>query len=129
MFILFFMHQAYGDSSFQDCKRASEEAMAMIIKNLQVYSSFPIKHMDRVAMDVYFHSYCSSIFFGHIRLQLEISIRDDLNIHAFHKAFGAIYLHESVLFLGVGGGDDLTLGLFELKFAQLFFFMVSGPQG
>uniref|UniRef100_A0A6N2LZI6 Vacuolar protein sorting-associated protein 51 homolog n=1 Tax=Salix viminalis TaxID=40686 RepID=A0A6N2LZI6_SALVM len=27
--------KAYGDSSFQDCKRASEEAMAMIIKNLQ----------------------------------------------------------------------------------------------
>jgi hypothetical protein len=46
MFILFFMHQAYGDSSFQDCKRASEEAMDTIIKNLQVYSSFSIKHMD-----------------------------------------------------------------------------------
>ncbi|KAJ6334399.1 hypothetical protein OIU78_011314 [Salix suchowensis] len=28
--------KAYGDSSFQDCKRASEEAMAMIIKNLQI---------------------------------------------------------------------------------------------
>ncbi|KAF8394661.1 hypothetical protein HHK36_020877 [Tetracentron sinense] len=27
--------KAYGDSSFQDCKRASEEAMAIIIKNLQ----------------------------------------------------------------------------------------------
>nr|CAN61584.1 hypothetical protein VITISV_007262 [Vitis vinifera] len=27
--------QAYGDSSFQDCKRASEEAMSIIIKNLQ----------------------------------------------------------------------------------------------
>ncbi|KAJ9187869.1 hypothetical protein P3X46_003284 [Hevea brasiliensis] len=27
--------KAYGDSSFQDCKRASEEAMATIIKNLQ----------------------------------------------------------------------------------------------
>ncbi|KAG2697644.1 hypothetical protein I3760_07G116000 [Carya illinoinensis] len=27
--------QAYGDSSFQDCKRASEEAMAIIIKNLE----------------------------------------------------------------------------------------------
>ncbi|XP_028064982.1 vacuolar protein sorting-associated protein 51 homolog isoform X2 [Camellia sinensis] len=27
--------QAYGDSSFQDCKRASEEAVAVIIKNLQ----------------------------------------------------------------------------------------------
>ncbi|KAH9653469.1 vacuolar protein sorting-associated protein 51-like [Citrus sinensis] len=27
--------QAYGDSSFQDCKRASEEAIAIIIKNLQ----------------------------------------------------------------------------------------------
>ncbi|KAF9688161.1 hypothetical protein SADUNF_Sadunf02G0168300 [Salix dunnii] len=30
-----FLRPAYGDSSFQDCKRASEEAMAMIIKNLQ----------------------------------------------------------------------------------------------
>ncbi|TKY61716.1 Vacuolar protein sorting-associated protein 51-like [Spatholobus suberectus] len=28
--------QAYGDSSFQDCKRASEEAIAIIVKNLQV---------------------------------------------------------------------------------------------
>ncbi|KAI4301500.1 hypothetical protein L6164_034775 [Bauhinia variegata] len=28
--------KAYGDSSFQDCKRASEEAIAIIIKNLQV---------------------------------------------------------------------------------------------
>ncbi|KAL5791936.1 hypothetical protein ACOSP7_000530 [Xanthoceras sorbifolium] len=27
--------KAYGDSSFQDCKRASEEAIAIIIKNLQ----------------------------------------------------------------------------------------------
>ncbi|KAL7199057.1 hypothetical protein ACSBR2_021360 [Camellia fascicularis] len=27
--------KAYGDSSFQDCKRASEEAVAVIIKNLQ----------------------------------------------------------------------------------------------
>ncbi|KAG6704114.1 hypothetical protein I3842_07G120300 [Carya illinoinensis] len=27
--------KAYGDSSFQDCKRASEEAMAIIIKNLE----------------------------------------------------------------------------------------------
>lgn len=27
--------KAYGDSSFQDCKRASEEAMATVIKNLQ----------------------------------------------------------------------------------------------
>ncbi|XP_057472846.1 vacuolar protein sorting-associated protein 51 homolog [Actinidia eriantha] len=27
--------KAYGDSSFQDCKRASEEAVAIIIKNLQ----------------------------------------------------------------------------------------------
>ncbi|GLT71898.1 hypothetical protein SLA2020_438830 [Shorea laevis] len=27
--------KAYGDSSFQDCKRASEEAMATIIKNLE----------------------------------------------------------------------------------------------
>ncbi|QCD98283.1 hypothetical protein DEO72_LG6g3002 [Vigna unguiculata] len=27
--------KAYGDSSFQDCKRASEEAMAIIVKNLQ----------------------------------------------------------------------------------------------
>ncbi|XP_019438205.1 PREDICTED: vacuolar protein sorting-associated protein 51 homolog isoform X2 [Lupinus angustifolius] len=27
--------KAYGDSSFQDCKRASEEAIAVIIKNLQ----------------------------------------------------------------------------------------------
>ncbi|PKI51034.1 hypothetical protein CRG98_028583, partial [Punica granatum] len=27
--------KAYGDSSFQDCKRASEEAIATIIKNLQ----------------------------------------------------------------------------------------------
>lgn len=27
--------EAYGDSSFQDCKRASEEAMSIIIKNLQ----------------------------------------------------------------------------------------------
>ncbi|KAK4538917.1 hypothetical protein RGQ29_032174, partial [Quercus rubra] len=27
--------KAYGDSSFQDCKQASEEAMAIIIKNLQ----------------------------------------------------------------------------------------------
>lgn len=27
--------KAYGDSSFQDCKRASEEAMSMIIKNLE----------------------------------------------------------------------------------------------
>ncbi|RDX58089.1 Vacuolar protein sorting-associated protein 51-like protein, partial [Mucuna pruriens] len=26
---------AYGDSSFQDCKRASEEAIAIIVKNLQ----------------------------------------------------------------------------------------------
>ncbi|XP_047310599.1 vacuolar protein sorting-associated protein 51 homolog [Impatiens glandulifera] len=32
--------KAYGDSSFQDCKRASEEAVAVIIRNLQgkVYS-------------------------------------------------------------------------------------------
>ncbi|KAG2406529.1 Vacuolar protein [Vigna angularis] len=28
--------KAYGDSSFQDCKRASEEAIAIIVKNLQV---------------------------------------------------------------------------------------------
>ncbi|KAL9435548.1 hypothetical protein AB3S75_021759 [Citrus x aurantiifolia] len=27
--------KAYGDSSFQDCKRASEEAIAIVIKNLQ----------------------------------------------------------------------------------------------
>ncbi|OMO82126.1 Vacuolar protein sorting-associated protein 51 [Corchorus olitorius] len=27
--------KAYGDSSFQDCKRASEEAVAIIVKNLQ----------------------------------------------------------------------------------------------
>ncbi|KAK7396961.1 hypothetical protein VNO78_18125 [Psophocarpus tetragonolobus] len=27
--------KAYGDSSFQDCKRASEEAIAIIVKNLQ----------------------------------------------------------------------------------------------
>ncbi|KAL7172033.1 hypothetical protein ACSBR2_031680 [Camellia fascicularis] len=27
--------KAYGDSSFQDCKRASEEAVAVVIKNLQ----------------------------------------------------------------------------------------------
>ncbi|KAH9653472.1 vacuolar protein sorting-associated protein 51-like [Citrus sinensis] len=29
------LEKAYGDSSFQDCKRASEEAIAIIIKNLQ----------------------------------------------------------------------------------------------
>ncbi|CAL5433451.1 unnamed protein product [Camellia sinensis] len=29
--------KAYGDSSFQDCKRASEEAVAVIIKNLQSF--------------------------------------------------------------------------------------------
>ncbi|KAJ1425657.1 Vps51/Vps67 [Sesbania bispinosa] len=28
--------KAYGDSSFQDCKQASEEAMAIVVKNLQV---------------------------------------------------------------------------------------------
>ncbi|XVF32889.1 hypothetical protein REPUB_Repub17cG0121900 [Reevesia pubescens] len=28
--------KAYGDSSFQDCKRASEEAVAIIVKNLQI---------------------------------------------------------------------------------------------
>ncbi|GKV40491.1 hypothetical protein SLEP1_g48133 [Rubroshorea leprosula] len=27
--------KAYGDTSFQDCKRASEEAVAMVVKNLQ----------------------------------------------------------------------------------------------
>ncbi|CAK9321905.1 unnamed protein product [Citrullus colocynthis] len=27
--------KAYGDSSFQDCKRASEEAIAIVLKNLQ----------------------------------------------------------------------------------------------
>ncbi|XP_022757894.1 vacuolar protein sorting-associated protein 51 homolog isoform X2 [Durio zibethinus] len=30
--------KVYGDSSFQDCKRASEEAVAIIVKNLQVDS-------------------------------------------------------------------------------------------
>lgn len=29
--------QVYGDTSFQDCRRASEEAIEIIIKNLQVY--------------------------------------------------------------------------------------------
>lgn len=28
--------QVYGDTSFQDCRRASEEAIEIIIKNLQV---------------------------------------------------------------------------------------------
>lgn len=28
--------QVYGDTSFQDCRRASEEAVEIIIKNLQV---------------------------------------------------------------------------------------------
>jgi len=31
------LYQAYGDSSFKDCKQASEEAIANVIKNLQVY--------------------------------------------------------------------------------------------
>jgi hypothetical protein len=30
------LYQAYGDSSFQDCKKASEEAITNVIKNLQV---------------------------------------------------------------------------------------------
>lgn len=29
--------QVYGDTSFKDCRRASEEAIEIIIKNLQVY--------------------------------------------------------------------------------------------
>lgn len=42
--LLAFFYQAYGESSFQDCKKASEEAMGIIIKNLQVLSfSFPNK--------------------------------------------------------------------------------------
>jgi hypothetical protein len=64
------VYQAYGDSSFQDCKQASEEAMATITKNLQVYSSFPIKHMDGGAMDGVFVSYFPSIFFGHLDCKL-----------------------------------------------------------
>ncbi|TQD69888.1 hypothetical protein C1H46_044579 [Malus baccata] len=32
--------KAYGDSSFHDCNRASEEAVTIIIKNLQVYPFF-----------------------------------------------------------------------------------------
>ncbi|KAK6120129.1 hypothetical protein DH2020_046131 [Rehmannia glutinosa] len=32
--------KAYGDSSFQDCKRASEEAVTIIIKNLQAWHLF-----------------------------------------------------------------------------------------
>ncbi|KAK8579243.1 hypothetical protein V6N13_142459 [Hibiscus sabdariffa] len=32
------LNEAYGDSSFQDCKQASEEAIVVIVKNLQVYS-------------------------------------------------------------------------------------------
>jgi len=69
-FFFFLVYQAYGDSSFQDCKQASEEAMATITKNLQVYSSFPIKHMDGGAMDGVFVSYFSSIFFGHLDCKL-----------------------------------------------------------
>ncbi|KAH9653464.1 vacuolar protein sorting-associated protein 51-like [Citrus sinensis] len=38
--------KAYGDSSFQDCKRASEEAIAIIIKNLQVLTSFYCIYSD-----------------------------------------------------------------------------------
>lgn len=40
VFILF--HQAYGNTSFQDCKRASEEAVSIIKKNLQVTSLLPL---------------------------------------------------------------------------------------
>lgn len=39
--LLSLIHQAYGDSSFLDCKRASEEAIHVIIKNLQVWSFLP----------------------------------------------------------------------------------------
>ncbi|KAH9653473.1 vacuolar protein sorting-associated protein 51-like [Citrus sinensis] len=40
------LEKAYGDSSFQDCKRASEEAIAIIIKNLQVLTSFYCIYSD-----------------------------------------------------------------------------------
>eukprot|EP00268_Persea_americana_P047214 TRINITY_DN4904_c0_g1_i5.p1 TRINITY_DN4904_c0_g1~~TRINITY_DN4904_c0_g1_i5.p1 ORF type:complete len:223 (-),score=36.84 TRINITY_DN4904_c0_g1_i5:39-707(-) len=32
--------EAYGESSFLDCKKASEEAMGIVVKNLQVFSFF-----------------------------------------------------------------------------------------
>lgn len=34
------LHQAYGDSSFLDCKRSSEEAVSVIMKNLQAWPLF-----------------------------------------------------------------------------------------
>lgn len=36
----FSSYQAYGDSSFQDCKKASEEAMETIIRNLEVFTFY-----------------------------------------------------------------------------------------
>ncbi|KAL6179605.1 hypothetical protein ACLB2K_051118 [Fragaria x ananassa] len=37
--------KAYGDSSFQDCKQASEEAVAIIIKNLRMRKVYELRDM------------------------------------------------------------------------------------
>ncbi|KAI3972990.1 hypothetical protein MKX01_019648 [Papaver californicum] len=38
--------KVYGDSSFQDCKRASEEAMGIIVKNLQAKLMSDSEHIE-----------------------------------------------------------------------------------